>query len=135
MLKLVRLLAAVAVAVSLSACGGVSSPSTQTTEDFSGTLDPQGQSFKIFSVSKTGELQFTLQSLSPRPVLGFISLAIGVPSGSVCQALAQYYVPQAVVGTTTPLGSIVKGSYCVVLADSNSILAGQVSWTLRLSHP
>lgn len=135
MLKLVRLLAAVAVAASLAACGGVNSPSTQATEDLSGTLDPQGQSFKTFSVSKTGEMQMTLQSLTPRPVVGFVSLAIGTPSGSVCSPLFGYIVSQAAVGTPYSFPTIVKGTYCVVIADSSAILSGQVSWTMRVSHP
>ena len=135
MLKLVRLLAAVAVAASLAACGGVNSPSTQATEDLSGTLDPQGQSFKTFSVSKTGEMQLTLQSLTPRPVIGFVSLAVGTPSGSICSPLLGYIVSQAAVGTPYSFPTIVKGSYCVIIADSNAILPAQVSWAIRLSHP
>lgn len=135
MLKLVRLLAAAAVAVSLSACGGVNSPSTQSTEDFSGTLDPQGQSFKTFSVAKTGEMQLTLQTLTPRPVLGFLSVGVGTPAGSVCSPLLGYIVSQAAVGTPYSFPTIVKGTYCVVIADGNAILPGQVSWTMRVSHP
>lgn len=135
MLKLVRLLAAIAVAASLAACGGVNSPSTQSTEDFSGTLDPQGQSFKTFTVSKTGEMQLTLQSLTPRPVLGFVSLGIGSPAGTVCQPLLGYLVSQAAVGTPYSFPTIVKGTYCVVIADANVILSSQVSWAVRLSHP
>lgn len=135
MLKLVRLLAALSVAVSLAACGGVNSPSTQSTEDFTGTLDAQGQSFKTFNVTKTGELQMTLQSLTPRPVLGFVSLGIGTPAGSICSPLLGYLVTQAAVGTPYSFPTIVKGTYCVVIADANSILPGQVSWSIRLSHP
>lgn len=135
MLKLVRLLTALAVAISLAACGGVSSPSTQTTQDFSGTLDPQGQAVQQFSVAKTGELQVTLQSLTPRPVLGFLSLAIGTYSSGTCNPLFGYIITQAAIGSQYSFPRITKGSYCVVLADGNSILTAPVAWTMRLSHP
>ncbi len=134
MLKLVRFLAAVAVSVSLAACGGVSSPSTQSSEDFSGTLDPLGQSFKTFSASKTGELQVTLQTLTPRPVVGFVVLALGAPANGGC-SLLRYVALQAAVGTPYSSYVDIKGTYCIIVADANGILPSQVSWTMRVSHP
>ncbi len=43
MFKMARLLTAVAVAVSLAACGGIDSPSNEVSENFTGTVDPLGQ--------------------------------------------------------------------------------------------
>jgi hypothetical protein len=135
MFKMVRLVVAAAVALSFAACSGVSSPSTDTTENFSGTLDPLGTSFSLFSVSKTGEMSITLLSLTPRPVVGFVALAIGVPSGSSCQPLTGYIVSQAAVGNAYSFSQITKGSYCVLVADPSAILTTSAAWTLRLTHP
>ena len=135
MRKIVRLLGAVAVAVSLAACGGVASPSSQTPDDFSGTLDPLGQTFKAFSVNKTGEMQITLQSLTPRPVVGFVALAVGLPVGNVCSPLAGYVVSQAAVGQQYGFPQISKGSYCMLVIDANAILTTSVTFSIRMYHP
>lgn len=135
MRKIVRLLGAAAMAASLAACSGVASPSSQTPDDFSGTLDPLGQASKNFSVSKTGEMQLTLQSLTPRPVVGFIAVAIGQPVGAVCQPFGGYYVSQAAVGQQYAFPQIQKGTYCMLIADANAILTTQVTFSMRLLHP
>lgn len=131
----VRLLGAVAVAVSLAACGGLASPSSAKPDDFSGTLAPLGQASKPFSVSRTGEMQVTLQSLTPRPVVGFVTVAIGLPSGDLCVPLAGYFVSQAAIGQQYAFPQISKGSFCVVIADVNGILTSAVSFSIQVLHP
>ena len=121
--------------LSLGACGSVTSPSQLTALDFSGTLDPLGQASQTFSVSKTGEMQVTLQSLSPRPVVGFIAIAIGVPSGSLCSPLAGYYLSQTAIGQQYAFSQITKGSYCLVVADANAALTASASFSVHLLHP
>jgi outer membrane lipoprotein SlyB len=135
MANLIRTLAAVAAAVTLAGCGGVTSPSNQTSQDYSDTLTPGGQVFQTFSVSKTGEMQVTIQSLSPRPVVGFIGFAVGLPSGSVCSPLLGYAVTQAAIGQSYSFPTITKGSYCLLVGDFNSALAGSATFTVRYSHP
>ena len=135
MLKTVRLLTALAVAVSLAACGGVDSPSNQISQDFTGTVDPLGQTSNPFSVSKTGEMQLTLLSLTPRPVVGFIALAIGQPVGTACVPASGYVVQQAAVGQQYSFPQISKGSYCVLVADANGVLASTATFSIRLVHP
>lgn len=130
-----RTLAALVAAVTLAGCGGVASPSTQTSQDYTDTLTTGAQVFQAFSVSKTGEMQVTLQSLSPRPVVGFIGLAIGIPNGSVCSPLSGYVVAQAPIGQANSFPTITKGSYCLLVGDFNSILAGSTTFTVRYSHP
>lgn len=134
MLTMARLIAAVAMAATFAACSGVSSPSTQTQEDFTGTLDPGGQASKAFSVSKTSEMSMTLVSLSPRPVLGFLGLAVGTPVGTSCSPYGAYVVAQAAVGQNYALGQLVKGSYCVLVIDANGILTTPASFTIRIVH-
>lgn len=134
MLTMARLLGAVAVAASLAACSGVSSPSTQTQDTFSGTVDPVGQSSNNFSVGKTSEMSVTLVSLTPRPVLGFIGLAVGTPVGSGCAPYGAYTVTQAAIGQTYALGQVAKGSYCVLVIDGNGILTTTAAYAVRVVH-
>jgi hypothetical protein len=135
MLKLVRAFAILSLAGSLAGCGGVDSPSSQTPEDFTDTLNPLGQVSKPFSVSKTGEMQFTLQSLTPRPVVGFIYIAVGVPVGTACSPQLGYIVSQAAVGQQYSFPSIFKGSYCLLIADANAVLTAPATFVVRLLHP
>jgi hypothetical protein len=135
MKNLPRLLAAIALALSMTACGGVDSPSSQTPVDFSGTLSPGGRQSTPFSVGKTGEMQLTLQTLNPRPVLGFLELAVGVPSGSDCAEIFGYIVAQAAVGQTYSFPQITKGSYCLLIADSGLVLTQPAAFNVHLLHP
>ena len=123
------------LAFSLAACGSVTSPSQLAAFDFSGTLAPLGQANQQFSVNKTGEMQLTLQSLAPRPVVGFVTVAIGLPAGTDCQPLGGYYLAQAAVGQQYAFPQISKGTYCLLIADANGVLAVTASFTLRLLHP
>lgn len=132
--KIFRLLAAVAFAGVLAACGGVESPSQQTAIDFTGVLDPGGSQFTTFSVSKTGEMQLTLQSLTPRPVLGFLWMAIGQPSGASCSRIIGY-IAQAVIAQPISFPQITKGSYCLMISDDNAVLTQSTSFSVRLLHP
>ena len=135
MLKMVRLLTALAFAVSLAACGGVDSPSSQTSTDFSGILAPGDQQFTSFSVAKTGEMQLTLVSLTPRPVIGFLSAAIGQQTGSVCSPIFGYIVSQAAIGQQYAFPQITKGTYCLVIADANVVLTQSAAFSIKLLHP
>ena len=55
-------------------------------------------------------MQLTLLSLTPRPVVGFIALAIGQPVGTGCAPAAGYVVQQAAVGQQYPFPQISKGT-------------------------
>ena len=132
---LVGLATSSCLAFTLAACGSVTSPSQLAALDFSGTLAPLGQASQQFSVSKTGEMQLTLQSLTPRPVVGFVAVAIGLPSGTDCSPLTGYYLSQAAVGQQYAFPQITKGTYCVVIADANAALTATASFTLHLLHP
>jgi hypothetical protein len=135
MRNLVRLLTALAFAATTAACGGVDSPSSQTPTDFSGILVPGDRQFTTFSVSKTGEMQLTLQTLNPRPVLGFVEVAVGQPLGSGCGEIFGYIVGQAAIGQTYAFPQITKGTYCLLIADANLALTQPAAFTVRLLHP
>jgi len=80
-------------------------------------------------------MQMTLTSLTPRPVVGFIALAIGLPAGSLCSPMAGYIVSQAAVGQQYSFGQVVKGSYCLLVADANNVLTSNAAFTVRFTHP
>lgn len=135
MFKFLRLLGALTIATSLAACGSVAAPSNSAAEDFADTLQPGGQMSKNFSVSKTGEMLVTLQSLNPRPVVGFVTLAVGSPVGTGCAPYGSYYVAQAAVGQQYSFPQIVKGSYCLWVADTQGILPQAATFAVRFTHP
>jgi hypothetical protein len=135
MVKIFPALAALILAVSLAACNSVNSPSDETTEDFTDTLPPLGQVSKPFSVAKNGEMQMTLQSLTPRPVVGFIALAVGVAATGGCSPIQGFIVTQAAIGQQYAFGQINKGSYCILVADANGVLTTSAAFTVRYTHP
>jgi hypothetical protein len=135
MVKIYPALAALMLTGSLAACSSVNSPSDEITEDFSDVLPPAGQVSKPFSVAKNGEMEMTLQSLAPRPVVGFIALAVGVPAPGGCSPLIGFVVSQAAIGQQYAFGQINKGSYCILVADANGVLTTSASFTVRYTHP
>jgi hypothetical protein len=135
MVKIFPALAALVLAVSLAGCNSVNSPSDETTEDFSDVLPPSGQVSKGFSVAKNGEMEMTLQSLTPRPVVGFIALAVGSPVTGGCSPIIGFVVSQAAIGQQYAFGQINKGSYCILVADPNGVLTTSAAFTVRYTHP
>lgn len=134
-MKIVRLASSVVLAAVLAACGGVASPSSYTPDDFVGTLNPGGEAHRGFEVDGTGELQLELRSLDPAPRVGFLSMAVGRYSGSVCAPLFSYIVNQVGVARPYALGRITKGSYCIVVSDANLALTAPAAFTIRILHP
>jgi hypothetical protein len=133
--NMVRLLAALAAAAALAGCGSVDAPSNQVSETFTGTLSPASQVSHPFSVSKTGEMTLTLNSLTPRPVLGFITMAIGDQIADTCSPIFGYIVSQAGIGQPYSFPQITKGSYCVLVADANAVLTANAAYSVQLLHP
>ena len=134
-MKIVRLVAALVTAATLTACSGISSPSTYAPDDFSGTLDPSGEASRGFSVAATGELQLQLTALNPVPRVGFLSMGVGQYLGSVCSPTPNYIVGQVGLNQQYSLGRITKGNYCVVLVDANAVLTAPATFTIRILHP
>ena len=133
--KFLRFCGAMALAASLASCSTVATPSQLVQEDYSDTLTAGGTVFKTFSISRTGEMQVTLQSLSPRLVVGFVEVGVGQQSGSSCFPLAGYVVGQAAVGQQYSLGQLVKGSYCLLVADVSGVVTQSTSFSVHFAHP
>jgi hypothetical protein len=130
-----RLLGALALAASIAACKGVTSPSSYPDDDLTGTIVPGGQNDKPFTVGSTGEMQMTLSSLSPAPVVGFMAVGVGQYVGSVCAPIGGYYAQQAPIGQQLSFPTITQGSYCMLIADANLALKQSATFRLHTKHP
>jgi hypothetical protein len=121
-----------ALTLPIAACGGVSSPSSNTTQTFPGTLQPSGSNVHPFTTSKQGEFQIAIKALDPVVVVG---LALGQYSSGVCLATS-YADPFATLNKSVS-GSIQPGSYCAIIYDTTNggPLRSDVTYTLSVSHP
>jgi hypothetical protein len=126
---------AIGMALSIAACGGVSSPSTNVREPFSGTLLPGGETFHAFNVpDRRGEYEIALTTMNPVAVIGIaLGQMINVSGTSTCLATASAN-PFATVGKTIG-GQIQQGSYCALVYDANKSLTTPVAYTITVSHP
>jgi hypothetical protein len=137
-----RLLVLCGAMLMLVACGGVVDPSKNKVDTFSGTLQPQsGGSTNVhfFSVSKNGEVTFTMTSVTPAPVnAGTLIFSLGQPSSGSCQ-LFPGQAQAAVVNRGIQFypfanGLINKGDYCLAVIDLG-IITVATSYTGNISHP
>ena len=140
-----RQLAAVALALSLSACGGSSDNTTPTTptvsstptpELFEGKIDVGGSAFYSFSVATTGDIDVMLASVTSTTSPGsestvVLSLGVGQPAATDCTVtkslLARAALQSPLVNNVTP------GIYCVRVSDIGN-LRSTVNFAIRIVH-
>ena len=103
-------------------------------DQFVGTLQPSGDAFYSFSMSKSGDVALTLISMTGPsvPSDALFPLGIGQPVGTGCTAsvdaaaspgpAAQYKVTKT------------AGVYCVRVAD-NARLGAAANFVLNITHP
>jgi hypothetical protein len=119
-------------AVLFGSCGsGPVDPSKNTTETFSGTLDPRGIRTYTVSVNNTGEYSVKITALSPTPtaIVGTLWAL-----GAGCE-LPQQRNDFSTLNTPALGGPIYqKGTYCVAIFDIGVLTATQ-NFTLSISHP
>lgn len=130
--RLVAALLALCV-LPLGACGGISSPSNNVTDQFSGTLQLGGTNSHVFSVQKPGEFDIRLTALAPT-ANAIVGVAFGQVINSACEILPGYQNNFAQLNRTALAGPISKGTYCVVVFDSG-LLTQVVTYTLAVSRP
>ena len=124
---------AVAGAITLG-CHGITSPSNNTVEPFSGTLEPKGLFGHFFSVGKTGEYTVKLTALAPTPnALVGLALTAGNNDGTCTQALFQQNNFSS-LNVQALGGQIFSGKYCVLIYDVGTITVAQ-TYTITVSHP
>jgi hypothetical protein len=138
---LIRIAAVVCLAAMLSGCGGVSSPSQNTSQDFTGTVT-SGQSTSAtpgvgpvhtFSVGNVGEFSATFTAIAPDQNI-YLGVLYGQPANGVCNYIqtnnAAHLNAQALGG------QIQKGSFCVQVFDVGYVsTTTPTTYTLRVSHP
>lgn len=129
----------VAAAVAAAGCGGITDPSQNQIETFTGTIAVGGQgSPHGFSASKTGEIQVKITQLTPSTSNTFVGVlwtgrnSSGTCSGTVGAVFGQNNFAQ--VGLPAISTQILSGGYCLILYDVGSFQASE-SYTVTVSHP
>jgi hypothetical protein len=129
--------AALAVACAVMfACGGITSPSNNVTDTFSGTIQVGGNGgLKPFNVPSTGEFTVKVTALGPST-----SVIIGVdvyqdPSNGNCQNPVVFQRNTFVTLNVQALaGQIFSGHYCVLAYDVGGLTTA-TTYTLTVNHP
>ena len=140
-----RKLAAVALALTLAACGGSSEntaataptlTASPTTALFEGKIDVGGSAFYSFTVTTTGDIDVMLASVTSTTTPGsesnvVVGLGVGQPAATDCTVttslLARAALQSPLVSNVTP------GIYCVRVSDAGS-LRSKVNFAIRIVH-
>ena len=121
-----------AVLASIS-CGGITDPSKNTTETFTGTVAPGGNgAVHSFNVSNTGEFSVKVPAMTPT-FNSFFGTFLGIVQSGNCSLFQQNTL--SIVGSQSLTGPIFqKGTYCVFLFDVGTMTTSE-NYTLTVSHP
>ena len=129
----------VAACLSLTACGGITDPSSNQTETFTGTIAVGGQGpAHGFSSSKTGEIQVKITTLTPSTSNTFVGVlwtgrnSSGTCAGSLGAVFGQTNFAQ--VGLPAISTQILSGGYCLLLYDVGTFTTTE-NYTVTVSHP
>lgn len=135
-----RQASAIVVALFLSACGGINSPSSNKVETFTGTVQPANFGpTHSFSLSGSGEVLVTVTNITPGNV--FLGVVYGQLLGSSCGPIQQTAVSTANLGKTAITAqAFAKGEYCVALFDAAAAqgltpFSLAQNYTVTVSHP
>ena len=135
-----KLYPAVVMAAALFAAGcdntienapGPTAPAPTTTENFEGTINPNGAGNHTFLTAAAGTVTVTLTEVTPDSALQ-VGLVLGTWNGIICQM--SMAMDPAVQGNQI-LGSVSgAGSLCVRVHD-NGRLSAPLSYKLTVVHP
>jgi hypothetical protein len=127
-----RLVITLLLAAAATAACGISTPSSNTIETFSGTLEVGGSQRHEFRAGRAGEFEITVTSLTPDGSV-FVGTQVAQVAGGSCSVLLgrNFF---SVVGRLSLNGPISSGQYCVDIFDSGYLARAQ-SYTLRVSRP
>ncbi len=128
-----RRAAALLLALSVSACGGIIDPSKNTKDTFNGTLALGGTNVHPYSLARSGEVEVTITSLVPSVTNGSIGVAMGQMVSGTCSPLAGY-IAAGTLNRTVQFGVLNRGDVCVIVFDP-SILTTPVAYVGTFSHP
>jgi hypothetical protein len=113
-------------------CGGITSPSQNQTETFSGTVAPGGKGpLHTFNINSNGEYTVKVTSMTPT-FNTFFGTYIGTGDGCGLQVGINTL---SVVGSQSLGGAVFqKGQYCVFVFDIGNMTVSE-NYTLTVSHP
>jgi hypothetical protein len=121
--------------LAVAACG-ISEPSSNRTDTFTGTVPLGGIGpLHSFSVGREGgEVDIKLTDISPDSAAS-LGIRYGqFASGSTTECLAIAQTPVANKDKSALAGRISKGTFCVVVFDSGFLTRAE-NYTLAVSHP
>jgi hypothetical protein len=116
-----------------ASCGGITDPSKNQVEPFSGTLPVGGLMAHPFTASKTGEISVKITALAPssNAVVG-LSWVQATSDGTCTQSAFQQTYAQLNIPAIA--GPIISGRYCILVYDVGAFAVPQ-TYTLSVSHP
>jgi hypothetical protein len=123
-----------AVVLTSVGCHGITTPSSNANETFSGTLQKGGVNQHQFSASKTGEMIAKLTAWGPNNgLLVGIEWVVANNDGTCTNSVIQVN-NFAALNAQAVGGSIVSGRYCIVIYDVGTLTAAQ-TYSISVSHP
>ena len=120
----------VAVTLAAAACGGVTDPSKNKTETFTGTLTIGGSQSTTFNASNSGEYSITLTSLTPSSNV-FVGLIFGQNTSGGCVPVQQNNFATIGVPLT---GAIIPGRTASIVFDVGALTQSE-NFSVSVSHP
>ena len=112
-------------------CGGITDPSKNTTENFSGTLAVGGSAVHQFSSDK-GEISIKVSALAPTSSAPVFLIWTQSASDGSCAGILQQQFAQLNVPAIS--GVVIEGRYCIVIQDAGTFTVPQ-TYTIAVSHP
>lgn len=127
-----------AAALATISCGGITDPSTNQTETFTGTITPVSLGGNgvgkqhAFSINNNGEYTIKVTAMTPTFNSFFGTL---LTFGSDCSSIVGQNV-LTIVGSQALAGAVFqKGSYCIQVYDAQGTMTVTENYTLTVSHP
>ena len=134
-----RLAAAVLVALATFACSGPTSPSSNASETFSGSVQPNNVGpVHTFNIADVGEVNVAITAITPTGAT--LGIAYGQATGGGCAVIQRNAVSSANLGKVALTAQVTnKGTYCVQVFDPVALglpplIVGE-NYTLTVSHP
>jgi len=112
-----------------------STPVVTTTDVFIGTLPTGETRVHTFVVAASGTANITLGSLTIglQTVTQPMTLVLGTPSEGNCTTSTSISTRPAL--TSSLSYAVSSGTYCVSIADTNSALTAEATYSVRVVHP
>lgn len=105
-------------------------PPTEVTEQFLGTLTPNGGQTYEFTVQRAGDVAARIDALTPSEAV--VGLSLGPLSVQACSAAVSR--DDATSGTSLVGTASTAGRFCVRIYDAGGTLTGPVEFEVTVRH-